>query len=81
MTDHHYHLQALVYAVALQRWLQQRLPNYSHAQHFGGAVYLFVRGVRPHWQQADGTPAGLHFFRAPQTLLDDVTALLAGATA
>jgi len=80
MLAHHYPLQALLYSLALQRWLQQRQPGYSHAQHFGGALYLFVRGLRPGWQQADGTPTGLHLLRPSAALLADVSALLDGDT-
>jgi len=47
--------------VALDRLLRQRLPAYEAAQHFGGVLYLFVRGVRPGWSTALGAPAGLHF--------------------
>jgi exodeoxyribonuclease V beta subunit len=69
MTAQGYHLQALLYSVALDRLLQRRVPGYDAARHFGGALYLFVRGVRPGWTNSDGTPAGLHFQRpAPATL-------------
>lgn len=40
-----YYFQAVVYAVALHRFLRQRLPNYSFATHFGGVSYLFLRGL------------------------------------
>jgi len=46
MNEHAYHLQYLLYSVALHRYLQQRLPDYQYEQHFGGVYYLFVRGVR-----------------------------------
>ena len=78
MAAHQYHLQSLVYCVALQRWLQLRLPGYQHAQHFGGAAYLFVRGLRPGWRQADGRPSGLFFHRPSAVLLDQLSALLDG---
>jgi len=44
-----YHLQYLLYCVALHRHLALRVPGYDCARHLGGALYLFVRGVRPHW--------------------------------
>lgn len=44
---HLYHLQYLLYSVALHRYLQLRLPAYSYAEHFGGVYYLFIRGVDP----------------------------------
>lgn len=78
MTAHHYQFQGLVYSLALQRWLQLRLPGYQHAQHFGGALYLFVRGVRPGWRQADGMPTGLHLHRPSAAVLQQLDGLLDG---
>lgn len=44
--DHHlYNLQYLIYTVALDRYLACRLPDYDYDLHFGGVVYLFLRGV------------------------------------
>jgi exodeoxyribonuclease V beta subunit len=45
MLRHHYALQALLYAVALHRFLRWRLPDYDPARHLAGVVYLFVRGM------------------------------------
>jgi exodeoxyribonuclease V beta subunit len=81
MTAHHYQLQSLVYCLALQRWLQQRLPGYRYATHFGGALYLFVRGLRPGWTQADGRPTGLHWHRPSAAVLAQLSALLDGGGA
>jgi exodeoxyribonuclease V beta subunit len=47
MDEHHYHLQYLLYAAALHRYLGHRLPGYRYAEHFGAAVYVFLRGVDP----------------------------------
>ncbi len=41
----HYDLQYLIYALALHRYLQQRLENYSVNAHFGGVYYLYLRGM------------------------------------
>jgi exodeoxyribonuclease V beta subunit len=41
----HYGLQALLYTVALHRYLRWRLPGYSPAEHLGGVLYLFIRGM------------------------------------
>ena len=76
-----YHLQALIYAVALDRLLARRVPGYDAATHFGGVLYLFVRGVRPGWTQADGTPAGLHFERPAAQALARARATLCGEMA
>ena len=81
MSAQHYHLQSLIYSVALHRWLGQRLPGYRYEQHFGGALYLFVRGLRPGWHTASGAPAGLHFHRPTAAAINRLSALLAGTGA
>ena len=45
MLRSHYPLQAILYCVALHRFLRQRLPGYDPAVHLGGVGYLFVRGM------------------------------------
>jgi exodeoxyribonuclease V beta subunit len=47
MVQHSYLLQASLYALALHRYLSSRIPDYSYEAHFGGAFYVFVRGVSP----------------------------------
>ena len=47
MAAEHYYLQALIYCVALHRYLRWRQPDYAHARDFGGALYLFLRGLDP----------------------------------
>jgi exodeoxyribonuclease V beta subunit len=79
MAGHGYHLQALLYSVALARYLAQRVRDYRHDRHFGGVLYLFVRGVRPGWRQADGTATGVHFHRPAAATLARFDALLGGA--
>lgn len=46
MSDHNYYLQALIYTLALHRYLKQKLSNYDYQQHIGGVYYLFLRGMR-----------------------------------
>ena len=41
----HYQTQAAIYALALHRWLEQRLIGYDPASHLGEVVYLFARGI------------------------------------
>ncbi len=48
MNDNNYHLQYLIYTVATVKYLQSRIPNFDYDQHFGGVIYLFVRGMRAH---------------------------------
>ena len=45
MDAHHYRFQALLYTVAVDRYLRQRVPGYARAEHLGDALYLFVRAV------------------------------------
>jgi exodeoxyribonuclease V beta subunit len=80
MQEHGYHLQYLLYTVALHRHLQRRLPDYRYEQHFGGAIYLFVRGVRPGWPLGDGKPPGVHHDRPPIELIERLSALFAQGT-
>ncbi len=71
MEQHGYNLQALIYQTALHRHLTRRLPGYDPARHLGGALYLFVRGVRPDWGDA-----GIHHLPVDLALLDDFSKLL-----
>ncbi|MGA1651686.1 MAG: exodeoxyribonuclease V subunit beta [Burkholderiaceae bacterium] len=65
MLEHRYHLQYLIYTLALDRYLRLRVKNYCYENHFGGVFYLFIRGVRPYWRNADRSPAGV-FYKKPK---------------
>ncbi|NTW54078.1 MAG: exodeoxyribonuclease V subunit beta [Chlorobaculum sp.] len=45
MQENLYRLQYLLYTVALDRFLELRVPGYRYETHFGGAIYVFLRGV------------------------------------
>ncbi|MBD1582473.1 exodeoxyribonuclease V subunit beta [Pseudoalteromonas sp. S16_S37] len=45
MDAHQYHLQYMIYSVALHRLLTQRIADYHPDTHFGGAYYLFLRAL------------------------------------
>ncbi len=47
MHDHNYGLQYWLYTLMLHRYLQTALTGYAYADHFGGIMYLFVRGMEP----------------------------------
>ncbi|MFS8063366.1 MAG: 3'-5' exonuclease, partial [Luteimonas sp.] len=47
MAGSEYDLQALLLAVALHRWLSMRRADYDFGRHFGGARYVFSRGLDP----------------------------------
>ena len=46
MDHHNYKLQYKIYSVALYRWLKQRIPDFDPKTQFGGAYYLFLRGMK-----------------------------------
>ena len=78
MDRHGYHLQYLLYTVALHRYLRSRIRNYTFEAHIGGVLYLFVRGVRPEWTQDGQMPAGVFAHTPPALLIEELSALLDG---
>jgi exodeoxyribonuclease V beta subunit len=79
MAQRHYPLQALLYAVALHRFLRWRLPGYDPAEHLGGILYLFVRGmVGPGTPTVEGTAAGVFAWTPDAALVLELDALLGG---
>jgi exodeoxyribonuclease V beta subunit len=79
MVDHDYPLQALLYQVALHRFLRWRVDGYDPATHLGGVLYLFVRGmVGPDTPEVDGGPCGVFAWRPPATVVTALSDLLDG---
>ncbi len=79
MMASHYPLQALLYSVAVHRFLTQRQRGYDAERHLGGTAYLFVRGMAgPATPVVDGHPAGVFSWRPPAALVADLSRLLAG---
>ena len=72
MLHHHYPLQAHLYLVALHRFLQWRLIDYSPERHLGGYAYVFLRGV----SEQGGT--GVIIEPAPLQRLERLNTLLQG---
>jgi exodeoxyribonuclease V beta subunit len=67
-----YDLQALLYVVALHRWLRvRRGAAYDYARDFGGVRYLFCRGLE------HGSARGIIAPQFDAALVDAVDALLA----
>ncbi len=67
----HYPLQAVLYAVALHRYLRWRLPGYQPDRHLGGVLYLFVRGMSAAEPTVtDGEPCGVWSWRPPPELVE-----------
>jgi exodeoxyribonuclease V beta subunit len=65
MTEGLYHLQYLLYTLALDRYLAARVPGYDYGSHFGGVFYVFLRGVDPDF----GPGYGLFRGRPPEPLI------------
>ena len=81
MAEHDYPLQALLYSVALHRYLRWRLAGYDPARHLGGAAYLFVRGMSgPGVPVRDGHPDGVFSWAVPPGLVTGLSDLLDGRT-
>ena len=45
MRDHRYDLQYQIYSLALHKFLSTRINDYNYETHFGGAFYVYLRGV------------------------------------
>jgi exodeoxyribonuclease V beta subunit len=72
MIEHDYVLQYLIYAIALDRHLAQRLVGYEYDVHFGGVYYLFLRGLAPSHESG----CGVFFDRPSAELIHRASALL-----
>ena len=76
MRGAHYPLQALLYSVALHRYLRWRLPGYEPERHLGGVLYLFVRGMSAvETVRFDGQPCGVWAWEAPASLVEALSDL------
>jgi exodeoxyribonuclease V beta subunit len=75
----HYPLQALLYSVAVHRFLRWRQRGYDPEHHLGGALYLFLRGMAgADTPRLDGVPCGVFSWRPPSALVTDLSDLLDG---
>jgi exodeoxyribonuclease V beta subunit len=75
MNDQNYHLQYLVYTLAVKKYLQSRLPNFSYENDFGGVIYVFLRGVRK------GAETGIYFVKPAPAKIRHLEDLLEGVPA
>jgi exodeoxyribonuclease V beta subunit len=74
----HYGLQALLYTVALHRYLRWRMPGYDPDRHLAAVLYLFVRGMAgldtPVLE--GGAPCGVFAWRPPGPLVEALSDVL-----
>ena len=78
MAHHDYPLQALLYSVALHRYLRWRLKGaYRPGENLGGAAYLFVRGmIGPETPLTGSAPHGVFSWPVPAQLVVELSDLL-----
>ncbi|HZQ78641.1 MAG TPA: UvrD-helicase domain-containing protein [Acidimicrobiia bacterium] len=73
----HYPLQALLYSVALHRYLRWRLQGYDPQRNLGGVLYLFLRGMTGAGApEVDGQPCGVFAWQPPVALVAALSDLL-----
>lgn len=72
MADSHYLLQALLYSVAVTRWMEKSVPGWDYEKHFAGAAYMFLRGLKK------GSDQGVWLGKPPKDLVVAVDHLLCG---
>jgi exodeoxyribonuclease V beta subunit len=71
MLEHLYPLQYHLYTVALTRVLRARVPDFDYERDFGGALYLFLRGM-----SSAHPGSGVYFERPSAELITRLDSLL-----
>jgi exodeoxyribonuclease V beta subunit len=71
MAEHSYILQYHLYTLALDRHLRLHLPGYSYEEHFGGAIYVYLRGIN-----AENPDQGIYRDNPPAAFMDRADRLL-----
>ena len=73
MKQANYGLQGVIYALALHRYLRDRVADYDFDTHFGGVRYLFVRGM-----SAEDFEKGVYRFNPSKALINELDELFSG---
>ena len=71
MMEHHYFLQYYLYVTAVHRYLGLRMKDYNYNLHFGGVLYLFVRGMHPD----SGPDSGVFYHRPDYEMIKKLSEL------
>lgn len=72
MNDNNYHLQYLLYSVALKKYLGTKIPGFDYESQFGGVLYYFLRGIR------SGSDHGIFYQKPSLDLLESIESLISG---
>lgn len=70
MTSNNYHLQYMIYTVALKRWLEKKIDKFDFESHYGGIIYVFLRGAR------EGQNTGIYTNRPKKELIEKLDSAL-----
>jgi exodeoxyribonuclease V beta subunit len=71
MNESNYHLQYCIYTVAMKRFLESKLgDSFEYDKHFGGVIYLFLRGVRK------GESTGIYTNKLPLEKVEKLEGIL-----
>ena len=73
MRRQYYFVQYHLYTVALHKYLALRVPGYDYERHFGGVIYLFLRGLDPAHPER-----GAYRDRPSRSAVEQLSALLEG---
>ncbi|XHA15786.1 exodeoxyribonuclease V subunit beta [Citrobacter farmeri] len=73
MQAHRYDLQYQLYTLALHRYLRHRIADYDYERHFGGVIYLFLRGV-----DSEQPQQGIYTTRPSEELIARMDEMFAG---
>lgn len=73
MQAHRYDLQYQLYTLALHRYLRHRIADYDYERHFGGVIYLFLRGV-----DSEQPQQGIYTTRPSEELITRMDEMFAG---
>ncbi len=65
-----YHVQYLIYTVAAKRFLEKQLTDFNYQTHFGGVIYVFLRGCR------EGGSSGIYYTMPDENLMNQIEELM-----
>lgn len=70
MNENNYHLQYLIYTLAVKKYLESRIPGFDFESQFGGVIYLFLRGIRK------GSATGIFTYKPSEEKIEALEKIL-----